>query len=74
MPLYVLDTDHVTLIQRGHPRVIERLTATTSDSIAASIISYEEQLRGRLAVIRQSDTSSRRVTAYQRLREMQEFF
>jgi len=27
MRLYVLDTDHVTLFQRAHPAVVQRVTA-----------------------------------------------
>ncbi len=74
MALFVLDTDRVTLLQRGHPQVVERFSATPEESIAASIVTYEEQLRGRLAVIRQTDNLARLATAYFRLREMQDFF
>ncbi len=74
MTLFVLDTDHVTLLQRGHPRVVERFSATPEDTVAVSIITFEEQLRGRLSVIRQSDSPTRLAIAYVRLREMQDFF
>jgi len=42
---FILDTDHVTLLQSGHPRVVERFNATPKDAVAASIVTYEEQLR-----------------------------
>ena len=74
MALFVLDTDHITLLQRGHLRVVERFNAIPEEDIAASIVTYEEQLRGRLAVIRQSKSPSRLAIAYLRLREMQDFF
>lgn len=60
--LFVLDTDHVTLLQQGEPQVVEHLTKVPKHLIAASIVTYEEQLRGRLAL------------AYLRLREMRAFF
>jgi len=74
MPLFVLDTDHITLLQRGHPQVVVHLGGMSGEFIAASVISYEEQLRGRLAVIQQAVSSDRLPIAYLRLREMQAFF
>jgi tRNA(fMet)-specific endonuclease VapC len=74
MPLYLLDTDHISLIQRGHPQVIARYEAVPEQDIAVSVIGYEEQLRGRLAVIGQVKTPEHLSLAYQRVREMQEFF
>ena len=72
--LFVLDTDHITLFQRGHPQVIAHLSRVPQNLVATSVVSYEEQLRGRLAMVRQADTADRLATAYLRLREMQEFF
>jgi tRNA(fMet)-specific endonuclease VapC len=46
MPLFILDTDHITLLQRGHPQVIAHFDAVSDESIAASVISFEEQLLG----------------------------
>lgn len=74
MPLFVLDTDHVSLLQRGHPRVGEHVSATAPDDIAGSIVTYEEQLRGRLDVVRRAANAARLSIAYLRLREMHEFF
>ncbi len=74
MSLFVLDTDHITLFQRGHPQVTARLDAASDESIAASVISFEEQLRGRLAVVHRATSFDRLATAYLRLREMQAFF
>jgi tRNA(fMet)-specific endonuclease VapC len=72
--LFVLDTDHVSLLQRGHVQVAQHLDAVPDERVAASIISFEEQLRGRLAVIRKAQTSDDLALAYTRLREMQRFF
>ena len=74
MPLYLLDTDHLTLYQHAHPLVTARVTAQGDNEITAAVISYEEQWRGRLAVIRQAKTRERLALGYLRLREMQEFF
>ncbi len=74
MPLYVLDTDHISLFQRGHAEVVGRVNRTSADEIAVSIISYEEQLRGRLDIVRKSSDARHLVIAYLRLREMHELF
>ena len=71
--LFVLDTDHITLLQRGEPQVVEHLAKVPKHLIAASIVTYEEQLRGRLAVVRQAQSPDRLALAYLRLREMQAF-
>jgi len=72
--LFILDTDHVTLLQRGDSQVVKHLDEVSKHLIATSVITYEEQLRGRLAVIRQAQTLDRLALAYLRLREMHAFF
>jgi tRNA(fMet)-specific endonuclease VapC len=74
MPLYLLDTDHISLYQRGHPGVCARYDSLPKDELAASVVSYEEQLRGRLAVLHQANTPESIAAAYLRLGEMQRFF
>jgi hypothetical protein len=50
--LYLLDTDHISLQHRAHPGVLERLRALDEiASVALSIITVEEQIRGRLEII-----------------------
>ena len=56
MNLWILDTDHVSLFQRGHPDVIERVTQTAPADIAITIVTAEELIRGWLAVIRRAKT------------------
>ena len=60
-PLRVLDTDHLSLAQRNHPQVVARLRALPADQRATTVITAEEQLRGRLAVL----SRAREVTAWQ---------
>ena len=71
---FVLDTDHITLLQRGDRNVVERFGEIPEEAIATSIVTYEEQLRGRLHVVRRANKPELLALAYRRLREMQEFF
>lgn len=50
--IYLLDTDQVSLSQRGHPLVNARIQAAGPSQIAISVITVEEQLRGWLAAMR----------------------
>ena len=46
--MYLLDTDHITLIDNGGQegqRILSRIATVSPEEIAASIISYEEQMR-----------------------------
>ena len=75
--MYLLDTDHITLMDRGGAegqRIRGRLSAVTPSEVAASVISYEEQLRGWMAYLAQLRTVDRQVGGYQRLQRMLEFY
>ena len=67
MILYALDTDHLSLILRGHPKIRERLTAVSPEEVAITIITVEEQLRGRLAQVSKASTGDARSIAYRYL-------
>lgn len=71
---FLLDTDHVSLDQRGHPIVRARVQSAGSAQVAVSIITVEEQMRGWLAAVRATTTPEARATAYQRLRMAVEYF
>ncbi|MDZ7289129.1 MAG: type II toxin-antitoxin system VapC family toxin [candidate division KSB1 bacterium] len=64
MTLYVLDSDHLSLHQRGHEPLRKRLLTIPPDQIAITIISAEELLRGRLAQVRRATKPESRVEAY----------
>jgi tRNA(fMet)-specific endonuclease VapC len=47
VPEYLLDTDHLSYIQEGHPGVVARLSAASpGDRIVTSAINLGELLRG----------------------------
>jgi tRNA(fMet)-specific endonuclease VapC len=60
--MYLADTSIISLHQRGHPRVSQRIAATAPDRLSTSIVTVEEQLRGRLAVIARHFNDPRRLT------------
>jgi tRNA(fMet)-specific endonuclease VapC len=67
--LWILDTDHISLLQRGHPAVEQRIRSINLNDIAITIISVEEQLYGRLNSIRRAKSPETLKTAYQGLFE-----
>jgi tRNA(fMet)-specific endonuclease VapC len=74
MSLFVLDTDHRTLLARGHPAVVARLRAVPRKERVATILSVEEQLTGWYTQVRAARDDQRLAWAYQRLAETLEFF
>ncbi len=64
MTLYVLDTDQVSFSQRKHPTVLQHLAKVEYSALAITIITVEEQLKGRFKLIKQASTGSKLVQAY----------
>lgn len=55
MSLYLLDTDTLTLLQRGHPAVVQAVTTHQSaHTVAITVISVEEQFSGWIARLRRA--------------------
>jgi tRNA(fMet)-specific endonuclease VapC len=72
---YILDTDHVTLLQYGHPLITARSLQVGEGNIFTTTVTLEEQLEGRLVVIRQAATRPQYLaTAYENLRRTHEYF
>ena len=71
--LYVLDSDHLSLYQRGDESLYSRLLEADVAQICISIISVEELFRGRLAQIRRAKQAYERVQAYHWLFKTLEF-
>jgi tRNA(fMet)-specific endonuclease VapC len=75
--MYLLDTDHISLLDRGTEegqRIRERLEQVLPEDVAASIVSYEEQMRGWLAYTAQLRDIERQVIGYRRLEQMLQFY
>ncbi|MFH7026984.1 MAG: type II toxin-antitoxin system VapC family toxin [Heteroscytonema crispum UTEX LB 1556] len=69
MSLWILDTDSLSLFQRGHPSLTQRVSAITPEEIAITIITVEEQMYGRLNRIRKANSQDALVLAYTSLGE-----
>ncbi len=71
---WLLDTDHTSLQERGHPILRQRLAAVPPEAMAISVVTVEEMLRGRLAVLSRNLPGELRIQAYQKLVETVLFF
>jgi tRNA(fMet)-specific endonuclease VapC len=67
MSLYVLDTDHLTLLRRGQAEVVRRVGEMPSSDIAITILSIEEQFRGWFTQVRKARDAARLARAYEGL-------
>ena len=76
--MVVLDTDHVSLLERASSQEYQRLRARLDQvpphERVTTIITYEEQTRGRLAYLSRARTIARQVEAYRRLRRHIELY
>lgn len=70
----ILDTDHVSLLERGHQAIRTRLSSFPPETLAVSAITVEEMVRGRLAVLAKRIEGERRVHAYKKFIETVLFF
>jgi tRNA(fMet)-specific endonuclease VapC len=65
--MFILDTDHISLFQRRHPPVTSRVLATPPLELATTVVTVEEQFRGRLERVRRARSDEEVVRAYQNL-------
>lgn len=70
---YVLDTDHISLAQRGHPLISARILSLQPNQLAVAIVSVQEQMQGRLAQIQQAKNQTSLIEAYAHLHETVHF-
>jgi tRNA(fMet)-specific endonuclease VapC len=69
--MYILDTDHVSLLQRGGSAEAERLRSRlTRVDKATTIITFEEQMRGWLSWLAQARSLPEQVERYRRLKQL----
>ena len=70
--MYILDTDHMSLLERGGPeseQIRSCLRLIPQDDVATTIVSYEEQTRGWLGRIAQFSDPERQVVLYAKLKQ-----
>ena len=72
--MFILDTDHMSALEWGSgavgQRLLARLDTLTVGEAATTIITFEEQTRGWLAVLAQSRSLTEQVEAYRRLSQL----
>jgi tRNA(fMet)-specific endonuclease VapC len=61
---FALDTDHLTLLEYGHPSVTLHCTSTLPGALGVPIVTAEELLRGRLAAIANAKNGAARMHQY----------
>ncbi len=67
---YVLDTDHISLIQRpgsNAKALLRRVRRVPPDDIATTIVSFQEQVQGWLAALNHARTAAKVIEHYSRL-------
>ena len=74
MSLYVLDTDTVTLVLRGHAGVASKAAAHDPNELSITIITVEEILTGWYSQVRRAKKDDQLARAYAALQEAVEFF
>ena len=75
--IYLLDTDHLSILQRGGAivtRLTNRLATIGPDDYGTTIVSYEEQCRGWADRINRAQTPAARVAAYTELQRSLQFY
>ena len=73
--MYILDTNHISVLERRGPeaeRLLTRLAVVPSADVRVTVISYEEQIRGWMAAIARVKDSAAQVSLYQRLNDQLE--
>jgi tRNA(fMet)-specific endonuclease VapC len=74
MTLWILDTDHVSLFQSGHPLVTQRVQSIDPNALAVTIVTVEEQMYGRLNRIRRAKSPEDLSLAYVNLNRTLAYF
>jgi len=78
MTYYILDTDHLSILQRrtepAFSKLSSRLTEVSPDLIFVTIISFQEQFQGWMAFINKTKKADQIVTAYLKLENLIQLF
>ena len=54
MTQYILDTDHITLLQHSNPLILQRFETLHTSDVAITVINVEELIQGWFNAIRQA--------------------
>ena len=73
MVLRIIDTDHLSLLEQNQPLVVAKLRSFDIETIAITVVTFEEQMRGRLNKIRQANSDEKVIAAYSKLQATAEF-
>ena len=75
--MIILDTDHLSILYRNNSEGFNlgvRLEKSKDQDVRVAIITYEEQMRGWLAVSAKATSTHRQVEAYTKLQEFVDIF
>lgn len=76
--MIILDTDHINILQNQHGNEFQNLTgkmsASADQDFVTTVITFEEQMRGWLALINRSNDAHRQVAGYDKLNTVVDFF
>ncbi len=76
--MFILDTDHLTVIQRrsepAYSSLYARLRYTPPGEVCTTIVSVEEQMRGWLSVISRAKRIEQEIASYRKLHDLLSFF
>jgi hypothetical protein len=64
MSLFLLDTDTLSLLQWGHPAVLQQVNARPVADVAVCVLSVQEQVQGWQAAINRARTPQQLALAY----------
>jgi tRNA(fMet)-specific endonuclease VapC len=72
--LWILDTDCLSLFQTGQAKLVDRLDYIPFEQISTTVVTAEEQIRGRLNFVRRAENQRKLSSAYALLHETILFF
>src|SRR5207244_1881945 len=67
MILYLLDTDHISLLEFGNPQIEKHINHHHITTIALAVISLQEQMEGFLGAVHRARNRQQIAHAYDRL-------
>lgn len=73
MPLFVFDTDALSLLREGHPVLCGRVALHPPAQLATTVLSVEEHLTGWYTLVRRARDAEQLARAYQRLADATRF-